>query len=339
MKEAFSIISLFVLLACQHKQDKIPPIVYTQPDATILVVNVDGSNTAAFTFRYNSGDKYIFDFGDGNTLTDSLVGITGYGEYQRINHQYAKNGDYTVKLTIKNPKYTHQSQTVVEARRIAIADFSYEILANGQVKLKNLSENKAETYQWLISPYPLTNGNFYIYKSSKKEPVLNFDIDGTYKITLHAINGNTSIIEKIIAIRNAGKQMSFSGYYNGKKIVVALDSSDFSFNCIYSSDKITQVMNSRRIQTSETSQPLFWREYHFQPYIGKEEKYKIIRDFIKTKDTDVIELKEENLDPELYNNAGSVYPKALWITYKVNTAQLDGELKVRLLILEYSNPY
>jgi hypothetical protein len=338
MKTTLFLISvLFVLLACQNKQDKILPIFYSKPDATILVVNVDDSNTAAFTFSLNNVDSYSFDFGDGSTLTDSLPKDAIKLEYQRINHQYAKNGDYTVTLTVKNRSHTSQSQTIVEARRIAIADFSYEILENGQVKLKNLSENKAENYQWLISPYPLTNGNFYIYKSSKKEPILNFDLNGTYKITLQAINGNTSIIEKIIAIRNAGKQMTFSGYYNGQKIVVALDSSDFLYNCLYSSGGITQTMNSQPKQRSETYQPLFWREYHFQPYIGKEEKYKTIRDFIKTKDTDVIELKEEILDSELYNNAESVYPKALWITYKVKTEQLDGELKVRLLILDYSS--
>jgi PKD repeat protein len=326
MKATLSIISiLFVLLACQ--QNKIPPVVYAVPDATILVVNVDGSNTAAFTFRYNIGDRYTFDFGDGTTLTDSLTEGTGYGDYQRIGHQYPKNGNYTVILTIKNPKYTSTSQTVVEARRIAIADFSYEILANGQVKLKNLSENKAENYQWFISSYALINGNVYFYTSIQKEPVVNFDLNGKYKIILHATNGNTSKVVKNIDIRNARKQMSFSGYYNGEKINIALDSTDFYYECLYSSNSIGQYF-----MKNGEEQPLLWREYSSPYDATKEQKYTLIRDFIKAKDTDVIELKEETLDSELYNNSGEIYPKALWIKYKVKNAQADGELQVRLFI-------
>jgi PKD repeat protein len=325
---------LFVLLGCQNKENKVQPIPAIVPDATILVVNVNESNTAAFTFSLNNIDSYSFDFGDGSTLTDSLPKDAIKLEYQRISHQYTKNGNYTVTLTVKNRSHTSQSQTIVEARRIAIADFSYDILENGQVKLKNLSENRAENYLWRISLYPLTNGNYYIYKSSDKEPVLKFDVNGKYKIKLQAINGNTSEVEKDIEIRNAGKQMSFSGYYNGEKISVALDKSDFYYYCSYPTGKISQILGKDR-----EYQPLFWRDYYLPPYTSKEEKYIAIREFIKTKDIDVVELKEETLDPELYNNSASVYPKALWITYKVKTEQLDGELKIRLLILEYSNPY
>jgi len=91
MKTAFATISLFlVLLACQNKQDKITLRVYTEPDATILVVNVNESNTAAFTFRLNNGDIYSFDFGDSTPLTDSLARDTIKPDYQRIGHQYAK---------------------------------------------------------------------------------------------------------------------------------------------------------------------------------------------------------------------------------------------------------
>ncbi|HEY1054813.1 MAG TPA: PKD domain-containing protein, partial [Emticicia sp.] len=311
MKTTLCILSiLFVLLACQ--QNKVPPIVYAVPDATILVVNVNGSNTAAFTFRYNSGDIYTFDFGDGNTLTDSLTGITGYGEYQRIGHQYAKNGDYTVTLTIKNPKYTSQSQTIVEARRIAIADFSYEILANGQVKLKNLSENKNGSYKWLVSTYALSDGNYFIYTSGKEEPVFNFDLIGRYKINLQAINGNTSEVTKTIDISNAKNQMTFSGHYKGEKVNFVLNGYDFGYTCFARDGEIELIVHNQNFRTAESI--VFWRRYYYQFDIGKEKKYVILKDYIKTHDTEVVQLEEETLDPDLYNNIGEIYSKALWVT-------------------------
>lgn len=235
-------------------------------------------------------------------------------------------------LTIKNPKYSSSSQTIVEAKRIAIADFSYEVLANGHVKLENLSENKYGYYEWSIGTYALTNGNYFIYKSGKEEPTLNFDLNGKYNIKLRAINGNSSEITKTIDINNAKKQMIFSGYYKGKKTTIMLNNSDFYYTSCIRDGMINQIIYSQDYEGVQST--LLWKDYYF-PFdtrVALEKKYSLIRDYIKTNDKGIIELQEETLDPDLYNNTAEIYTKALWIKYKVKNEHLNGELKIRLLI-------
>ncbi|MBA4852822.1 hypothetical protein [Emticicia sp. BO119] len=332
MKATFSILSIFfVLLACQNKQDKIQPIPVTIPDATFRV-NIDNSNTATFTFNLNSNEIYTIDFGEGSTHTDKLpedyTKITNY----YVRHHYSRNGNFKVILTIKNASYISEEQKNIEASNIAIADFSYEVLANGQVKLKNLSENKNGYYQWFIGTNALSNGNYFIHTTGREEPVLNFDLNGKYKIKLQAISGNTSEITKTIDIRNATKQMTFSGYYKDQKINIALDGSEFYYTSYVRDGIINQTIYTE--DSTGVKSIILWKDYYFpfDTYLTKEKKYTLIRDFIKNNDSDVVELEEETLDPDLYNNIGEIYSKALWIRYKVKNEQLDGEMKIRLLI-------
>jgi hypothetical protein len=338
MKGAFSIIIvLFAFLSCHNKPYKIPPVPDTLPDATILVVNVDGSNTAFFTFRYNKGDMYTFDFGDGTTLTDSLISETGYGDYQRIGHQYAKNGDYNVTLTIKNRSYTSQSQTLVEAKRIAIADFSYEILDDGRVKLKNLSENKAENYQWLIGEESFTKYGYYFFQSNKKEPIIHIDCNGKYTIKLQATNGNTGEIVKTIDIRNAKNRMKFSGYYMGQKTEINLNDSGIYYTGIFAGGSMSPYGLYQTLLKESEWKILFSKVYSFPynafnlPRYTLEQRYLLVKNSLEKEDKDIISITEETLNPDFYNS-GDFYPKAFWVRYKVKNEDLDGELKVRIVI-------
>lgn len=338
MKAALSIISiLFVLLACQNKQDKVLPVVYTVPNAEVILLNVDDSNTGRFAFRLNNGDTYTLDFGDGSIVTDSLARDAQKMDFQFINHRYAKNGDYMVTLTVKNPSYVSREQKVVEARKIAIADFSYEILANGQVKLKNLSENKTEDYQWLIGEDSFAKYGYYFFQSNKKEPIINIDLNGKYKIKLQATNGNISTIEKTFEIRNAKNQMRFSGYYKGEKTEINLNSSDTYYTSIFAGGSMSPYGLYQALLKESEPRPLFYKVYSFPynsfnlPRYTLEQRYLLVKNSLEKEDKDIIEITEENLNPDFYNS-GDFYPKAFWVKYRVKNEELDGELKIRIVI-------
>ncbi|RFS15606.1 PKD domain-containing protein [Emticicia sp. C21] len=343
MKETLCIISiLFTFLACQNKENKIPPVVYTVPDATFRE-RIDEFNTVAFIFNLNKGDMYTIDFGDGSTYSDKLP-----EEYTKminyyVSHQYKRNGDFTVTLTIKNPSYTSREQKIVEARKIAIADFDYELLDNGKVKLKNLSENKAENYQWLIQEYSFKRIGFsyYFYKSTEKEPIVNIDLNGKYVIKLQAINGNISEVDKTIEIKNAKNNMTFSGYYKGEKREMNLDGSEIYYMSIFAGGAMSPYGLYQGIQKESDLKVIFSKIYSYphDPYKPQnqytlEQKYLLVKKSLEEDRKDIIELKEEELNPDLYNNTSDFYPKAFWVKYRVKNEELDGELKVRITICE-----
>ena len=108
-------------------------------------------------------------------------------------------------------------QKNVEANKITISDFSYEILDNGKVKFKNLSQN-ALGYKWSIVHYNTGNG-YPFHVSTEKDIEVTIDLVGNYVVSLEAMRGEyvSNKLTKLINIKSAKNQTEFFGMYNGKK--------------------------------------------------------------------------------------------------------------------------
>ena len=68
------------------------------------------------------------------------------------------------------------------------------------------------------------------------------------------------------------------------------------------------------------------------PIIRGSAQYLALKKYlIKESDPNIIEVIEEDLDPQLYNN-DRFYPKAFWLKYKIKNDILDGVMKVRIVV-------
>lgn len=326
-------IILFVLIGCQNKKEDILPM----PDAKYVAI-IGDNNNATFTFTVNGGETYIFDFGDGTTKTETVADNANKNSIQ-LNHQYQTNGSFITVLSIKNKNKTVQEQKTVEAKSLVVVDFSYELLENGRVKLKNLSQNAKNGYKWLIGETSYTNNGYYFYTSNDQEPIVDIDLNGQYQIKLEAIGYSSAIKEKSISIKNAVNQMTFSGIYEGKTSNFSLDGMTFYYTCAVGGGSMSPYGLYQKLWKNSDSKEIFSKIYTL-PYdpmspqnYSKEEKYSLIRKNLTNQiDKDIIEVKEEDLNSKFYNNTVEFYPKAFWVKYKIKSSQLDGELKVRIMI-------
>jgi len=213
MKKILQLISLFFILgSCHDKKHEVLPL----PDAT-FTVSVNNSNVATFSFTANKNDVYTFDFGDGERLTGILDYIAD-NEPIEHKHIYRKNGAFAAKLTLYNKYGTNEKQKVVDARNASVADFSYEVLENGKLKLKNLSQNARYGYKWLIGATSYHGSNWF-YTSTEQDPVVDIDLNGKYLIRLEVPGEySASMKEDTVYIKNAKNQMTFSGVYQGRTV-------------------------------------------------------------------------------------------------------------------------
>ena len=183
-------------------------------------------------FDINYGDIYEMDFGNGQIIKDTLKNYDLSKSFSlSTKYQYKNNGNYKVKLLISNVEGKAITEQIVSITNIAVApipDFSYEILSNGEIRLKNLSQN-ATSYKWFIRHY--NNSNSYDFYISTKEDINVFiDLVGYYLITLSSENGDIKRnISKLVNIKSAKNQMEFSGYYNGQKINGSLESNQLFY--------------------------------------------------------------------------------------------------------------
>lgn len=305
--------------------------------------SLEADGTLNINFIINRGDTYELDFGDGQikkeTINDDkLPKNFSYSLF----HQYKNNGNFKVTLTISNLDGSDKKEQSISITNIPIADFSYEILGNGNVKLTNLSKN-ATTYKWFITHYSTINAIQYAnYISSEKDINITVDLSGYYFVRLDVVGKQTAIssIQKVINVTGLKKQMEFSGFYDGKKISGSLESNQLSYNFGWITFTGKGLYQSILPQDSFKTlyikfYPLLFGQNSPQEKIDANPEYRYARlkeYFAESKDPDIIEILEETLDPQFYNNTENFYPKAFWVKYKIKNDILDGELKVRILV-------
>jgi len=131
--------------------------------------------TYNFTSTSNNATSYLWDFGDGNFSFD-----------QNPEHTYQFSDSYTVVLTVENDCGT--SQKTVQINTIPTAEFSADPTAGCTplvVQFTNESSANASTFLWSFpggSPVA----------SNLTNPLVQYQVSGTYTVTLTAINGSGS---------------------------------------------------------------------------------------------------------------------------------------------------
>ncbi|RYU96695.1 PKD domain-containing protein [Emticicia agri] len=258
MKKLFLFLSIFFILwSCHNKKQEVSPL----PDAT-FTVSVNNNNVATFSFTANKNDIYTFDFGDGERLT-GILDYIGANELMEHKHIYRKNGNFTIKLTLYNKYGSDQKQKIVDARNASVADFSYEVLANGKLKLKNLSQNPRYGHKWLIGDTSY-NGSYWFYTSTEQDPIVNIDLNGKYQIRLEVPGEySASMKEDTVYIKNAKRQMTFSGLYKGKTAELSIDGTLFHYKGITTGGIMSPYGLSQQLWESTSSHIVYSKFYNF----------------------------------------------------------------------------
>jgi len=188
MKKLKNIKYLFLLLpffvgGC--KKDTLATL--PQADFTFSGNNLKAPTNVTFTNTSQNATSFKWDFGNGQTSTESSPTAN-----------YSVGGVYTVTLTAINSsgsdKITKNVNVQNEEKKMPVADFSFSgvnLRAPVQVSFTNLSENST-SYKWDFG-----NGT----SSTSATPQATFMDGGTFTITLTATNSNgTNKITKNILV-------------------------------------------------------------------------------------------------------------------------------------------
>ncbi|MDA9182724.1 PKD domain-containing protein, partial [Saprospiraceae bacterium] len=163
-------------------------IVSALPTSDFVAVN----NILTVTFTNNStgADSYLWDFGDGNTSTDS----------DPI-HTYAAEDDYTVTLTATNECGDVSSTQSVSINSMPTANFVAsitEVCEGEEVQFTDASSDNVTEWLWTFEGgTPAT--------STEQNPLVTYDTPGTYDVTLEvtAPAGTDEIIFENLIIVSA----------------------------------------------------------------------------------------------------------------------------------------
>lgn len=151
--------------------------VYPRPNAAFTVDPPTKSLTYPDTvFGLNNLDlnwQYIWDFGDGNTSTDSIPG----------NHAYTGWGEFTIQLIAYNEFCQDStSEEVIILPPVPIVDFGDSTEGCEDLTVQFISKAKyANTYKWEFVN-AVTNSK---QTSSDKDPEITFTDPGTYNVVLY----------------------------------------------------------------------------------------------------------------------------------------------------------
>ncbi len=133
---------------------------------------------ANFTNSSTGGNSYAWDFGDANTSNDV-----------NPSHTYAKDGNYTVILTVTNPCGTSTFTQIVSIITSPNAGFTANTTTGCSaltVQFKDLSSGTATSWLWIFS-----GGN--PSTSTAQNPTVTYSTPGVYDVTLVASGpGGTS---------------------------------------------------------------------------------------------------------------------------------------------------
>ena len=150
-------------------------IVSALPTSDFVAVN----NILTVTFTNNStgADSYLWDFGDGNTSTDS----------DPI-HTYAAEGDYNVTLTATNECGYSLIGDIVSINSMPTANFVAcitEVCAGGEVQFTDASSDNVTEWLWTFEGGTPAS-------STEQNPLVTYDTPGTYDVTLEVTAGSGS---------------------------------------------------------------------------------------------------------------------------------------------------
>jgi len=126
-----------------------------------------------------SPTKWSWDFGDGNTSTA-----------QSPSHTYYGAGTYTVKLTATNSYGSSTASLSIHASSVTapVADFSSNVTSGSSplsVQFTDLSTNGPTAWEWDFN----SDGTI---DSTEQNPICVYTSQGTYSVTLNAINGTAA---------------------------------------------------------------------------------------------------------------------------------------------------
>ena len=179
-----------------------------EEEPTALFSFVQKGTNVSFTNASKNAQSYLWEFGDGDKSTE-----------ENPVHVYSKAGEYTVVLTATNVTKTNRfsqgisiSQTELDPK----AKFSYEV-NNLTISFTNTSVN-AQSHKWDFG-----DGN----TSNEKSPVHTYAVEGSYKISLTAINGQkTDVYSQSITLVEPEPKANFSYNKNGLTVTFANTSSN-----------------------------------------------------------------------------------------------------------------
>ena len=165
-----------------------------------------GIDNLKITFDNQStgdGSTYLWDFGDGNSSTNTDPVYT-----------YSASGTYTVKLTVKDPDgmvCSSTQQIVTLSNYSCAAKFSHS--ANKlKVTFTNLSTGDAKTYLWDFG-----DGN----SSTSKSPIYTYSAWGTYTVKLSTKDPDgvvCSSTQEIVTLKDYSCTTKFSHTSNDLKV-------------------------------------------------------------------------------------------------------------------------
>ncbi|HCX24974.1 MAG: hypothetical protein CMB80_20260 [Flammeovirgaceae bacterium] len=165
--------------SCQTNE-VITVVVYEQPIADFTFDNICLDETASFVnTSFGSGLSYTWDFGDGNSSTETSP-----------SHTYEAAGLYSVKVSIENASGCSSEKTkVIRVAPMPVVSFDLEnVCLEQEVKFDNYSTiiSGNLTYSWLFG-----DGN----SSSEKLPVHEYQADGSYTVSLTATSNYGCVVE------------------------------------------------------------------------------------------------------------------------------------------------
>ena len=178
---------VLILIGLQGCKKEATPIPIPVADFTWAALS---GGTIQFTDKSTSAITYAWDFGDGKTSTEKSP-----------KYVYGFNGTYLAKLTVTNATGNNSIEKTVTVTNgtnpVLTADFSFALLANGDVQFTNKSTGGTgtKTYKWDFG---------YGQTSTDKDPKVSLVYNGDYKVTLIASDGSfgTKTVEKVVAVAN-----------------------------------------------------------------------------------------------------------------------------------------
>ena len=145
------------------------------PLASPSFTSIGDGNTVTFTNTSTNTTSYSWDFGDGNSSTES-----------NPVHTYSEDGQYTVVLTATNDCGSQTIEQVVVTSSVPQAGFTSTGTSGcGPLTVSFTDQSTSNTTSWEWS-FPGGTPS----SSTEQNPVVVYDVPGTYSVTLVASNNS-----------------------------------------------------------------------------------------------------------------------------------------------------
>lgn len=205
-----ALVKIFVCLVLVSSCSENNPV--AEPDMPVakFTFEIQEKGIVKFTSTSEFTEEHAWEFGDGKTSAD-----------KNPTHPYEKNGEYTVRLTAKNPNGTHQvSQTLaISELNPPVADFTFENKGKGQVEFRSTS-SYAKEYEWDFG-----NGK----TSRVANPTHTYENNGDYTVSLNVKNDyGTHKKTQLLILNNVSLPLADFSFVIDKGKVTFTNTSQFS---------------------------------------------------------------------------------------------------------------